>query len=363
MVRDDRYFMRVALRLARRALGRTSPNPAVGAVVVRRGRIVGRGFTAPPGGPHGEVVALRRAGRRARGATLYVTLEPCAHFGRTPPCVDAVRAAGIARVVIGTRDPNPRVRGDGAGRLRRAAIGVTIGVEQAACEEQIAAFRKHVTTGLPFVTLKLAASLDGRIATASGASKWITGTAARTEAHRLRNWHDAVLIGSETVRRDDPALTCRIPGGRDPLRVVVDSRLRIPPAAQVLTNRRSPGTVVFTSLRHGAKLVRLRRLGVDVVTVPGPGGRLRLRSVLRVLGARGVCSVLVEGGAAVAASALKERLVDQVVVFLAPKLFGGDGRPMIDALGVRTPRRALPLRRAHVRRIGDDFMLVGTMRA
>jgi diaminohydroxyphosphoribosylaminopyrimidine deaminase / 5-amino-6-(5-phosphoribosylamino)uracil reductase len=363
VARDDRYFMRLALRLGRRGLGRTSPNPPVGAVVVRHGYVIGRGFHARAGEPHAEVLALRQAGARARGATLYVTLEPCAHVGRTPACAVAVQAAGISRVVIGTRDPNPNVAGDGAGKLRRAGIDVQVGIEREASEELIAAFRKHVTASLPLVTLKLAASLDGRIATESGDSQWITGAAARAEAHRLRDRHDAVLVGVETVIRDDPALTCRFPGGRDPLRVVVDRRLRIPEGARVLTNEASAGTVIATAARGGGKLGRLRARGVRVVRVPEDSGGVSLRQVLRWLSSHGVSSVLIEGGAAVAASALKARLVDRIVFFYAAKLIGGDGRPMIDALGVKAMRNVLVLDDLHVRRLGRDLMVTTALPA
>jgi len=354
---DDARFMRLALRLGRRGLGRTSPNPPVGAVVVRRGRVVGRGFHARAGEPHAEALALRQAGAQARGGTLYVTLEPCAHFGRTPPCAEAVRTAGISRVVLGSRDPNPKVAGDGAGKLRRAGIEVVTGVEQEGCDELIAAFRKHVTTGLPLVTLKLAASLDGRIATETGDSKWITGAPARQLAHRLRDEHDAVLVGIQTVVRDDPALTCRLANGRDPLRVILDPRLRIPETARVLTNKAAAGTLLATAVRGGAKSARLRARGVQIVTVPAVAGGVSLRRLLTWLGRRGVSSVLVEGGAAVAASALKAKLVDRMVLFYAPKLIGGDGRGMIDGLHVRTMRQAITLDDLHVRRVGRDLMV------
>ncbi|HVN83717.1 MAG TPA: bifunctional diaminohydroxyphosphoribosylaminopyrimidine deaminase/5-amino-6-(5-phosphoribosylamino)uracil reductase RibD [Candidatus Binatia bacterium] len=356
---DDAYFMRQAIRLARRAVGRTSPNPPVGAVVVRSQRVIGRGFTAPAGGPHAEVVALRRAGDRARGATLYVSLEPCAHHGRTPPCVDAIVEAGVKRVVFGARDPNPRVLGNGAGRLRRRGIEVVGNVERPACDELIEAFRKHVTSGLPLVTVKLAASLDGRIATCTGESKWITGASARVLAHRLRNEHDAVLVGVETIIRDDPALTCRAPGGRNPLRVVLDSRLRIPASARVLTKSAPPGTVIATTVRGGAKADRLRRRGVELLTVLREGKGVSVRQVLRLVAKRGVLSVLIEGGAAVAASMLRAGLVDRMVLFYAPKLIGGDGRAMIDPLGVRRMRHVIGLDDVVVRRSGSDVVISG----
>lgn len=356
---DDTRYMRLALRLARRGVGRTSPNPPVGAVVVRRGEIVGRGFHRRAGAAHGEAAALADAGTRARGATLYVTLEPCAHHGRTPPCVNAVLDSGIREVVIGTRDPNPKVRGGGIELLRRAGVVVRLGPLKEECDEMIAAFRKHVTTGLPFVTLKLAASLDGRIATATGESRWITGEASRRLVHRMRNEHDAVLVGAETVIRDDPKLTCRIAGGRNPLRVVVDGRLRLSPLAKIVRNAAKVPTMVITATSAAA--IRRRRLqskGVDVVALPAQKGRSSWRRVLQSLGRRGVMSVLIEGGADVAGGILGAGLVDAIYVFCAPKLIGGDGRPILGSLGVRRLQQAILLAPPRLQRLGDDILIV-----
>lgn len=356
----DVSFMRLALRLGRKGLGRTSPNPPVGAVVVAHSVVVGRGYHRQAGGPHAEVEALYDAGRRAAGGTLYVTLEPCNHHGRTPPCTEAILAAGIRRVLVGVRDPNPHVRGKGAARLRRRGIEVEIGVEAEACSELIAAFAKHSRTGRPYVTLKLAASLDGRIATQTGASRWITGEKARRTVHRWRNEVDAIMVGAETVRADDPALTSRVRGGRDPLRVIVDGRLRIPLGARVLTNEAGSGTLVATVARKARMIKSLRQRGVEVLVLPGRDGRLSLRRLLRELGRRGVMSVLLEGGANLAAAALRERVVDRFYCFLAPKLIGADGRPMVGSLGVLDPSRALPVHDLRVSRLGDD-LLVGAM--
>lgn len=349
--------MRQAIALARRGLGRTSPNPPVGAVVVARGRIVGRGWHRRAGAPHGEAAALRAAGVRARGATLYVTLEPCNHHGRTPPCTEAVLAAGIRRVVFGARDPNPRVRGGGAARLRRAGIEVVGGVEAAACAELIAGFTSLVRRGRPLLTLKLAATLDGRIATRTGASRWITGPAARTLVHRLRNEADAVMVGAGTVLADDPQLTCRLRGGRDPLRIIVDGRLRLPLSARVLTKEAAPATLVATVVTQGRKLAALRARGATVLALPGRAGQLSLRRLLAVLGARGITSVLLEGGATLAAAALRERVVDRLLLFFAPTLLGGDGRPMLASLGVRTLAGAPALRILEVRPVGSDWLV------
>jgi diaminohydroxyphosphoribosylaminopyrimidine deaminase/5-amino-6-(5-phosphoribosylamino)uracil reductase len=354
--------MRLALRLGRRGLGRTSPNPPVGAVVVADEAIVGRGYHRRAGAPHAEIEALRVAGARARGATLYVTLEPCAHHGRTPPCTDAIVAAGVRRVVLGTRDPNPSVTGNGMRRLRAAGIEVDSGVEQAACDELIAAFRKHVTTGLPLVTLKLAASLDGRIATASGESRWITGEDSRRFAHRLRATHDAVLVGAETVIRDDPELTCRIRGGRNPLRVILDGRLRVPLRAQVLTKTGAAATLVCTGRRAPvAKVRRMQQQGVEVLRLPDRAGGIGMKQLMRALGQRGIMSVLIEGGATVAAAAISTRVVDHVLIFYAPKLIGGDGRPMLAPLGIRRLAHAPRLRRLQVKRFAADVLVATEM--
>jgi diaminohydroxyphosphoribosylaminopyrimidine deaminase/5-amino-6-(5-phosphoribosylamino)uracil reductase len=353
--------MRRALQLGRRGIGRTSPNPPVGAVVVRRGRIVGEGFHRRAGAAHGEAAALRRAGAAARGATLYVTLEPCSHHGRTPPCVDAVLAAGVREVVVGTRDPNPKVRGGGVERLRRAGLIVRTGVLKAECDELIAAFRKHAVAGMPFITLKLAASLDGRIATVTGDSRWVTSPASRALVHRMRREHDAVLVGAATVLTDDPQLTCRLGGGRNPLRVIVDGRLRIGAGCRVVSDGEAP-TLVLTAAGAAARARRLAQRGVQVLGLPAKNGRLAWPRMLRELAAREVMSVLVEGGADVAAGALAAGVVDAVYLFYAPKLIGGDGRPMLGPLGVRRLRQAIQLQPPEVRRVGSDLLLVCRLR-
>lgn len=355
---EDARYMRLAWRQGRRGLGRTSPNPPVGAVVVAGGRVISAGYHHKAGEAHGEIEALRAAGSQARGATLYVTLEPCNHHGRTPPCTEAVIAAGIRRVVIGARDPNPHVRGNGIKRLQRAGISVTSGVERARCEDLIAGFRKHVTTGVPWVTLKLAASLDGRIATATGESRWITGADSRRFAHRVRAEHDAILVGAETVIRDDPELTCRIRGGHNPLRVIVDGRLRIPLTARVLTRLDAAATLVITSARApAAKVRRVEAGGAEVLRLPGADGRVSIARLLRALGRRGILSVLVEGGATVAAAMIAARMVDRLLIFYAPTLIGGDGRPMLGALGVRHLRQAPRFVQLRLRRFAQDVLV------
>ena len=337
--------MAVALRLAERGLGSVWPNPAVGCVLVRGGRIVGRGWTQPGGRPHGEVEALRRAGPAALGATAYVSLEPCAHYGRTPPCTMALLQAGIRRVVAATVDPDPRVNGRGIEQLRQAGVEVAVGLGGAEADAINAGFVLRVRAGRPLVTLKLATSLDGRIATRSGASQWITGEQARARGHLLRASHDAIMIGSGTALADDPSLTCRLPGleDRSPVRVVLDRRLRLAPGSKLAVDARAVPTWLFT----GAAAPKRQRdalaaLGVDVqVAGTDEGGRLDLREVLAALAARGITRVLVEGGAELAAGLLRAHLVDRLAWFRGPVLLGGDGRAAIDALGIDAIAEAL----------------------
>ena len=354
---DERY-MRAALRLARRAAGRTSPNPMVGAVVVRGGRIVGRGYHARAGDDHAEVVALRQAGDAARGATLYVNLEPCSHLGRTPPCARAVIEAGVGRVVAGMVDPNPAVAGRGVSALRDAGVRIEVPVREEECRRLNEAFVKHVTRGLPFVTLKLAASLDGRIAAASGDSRWVTGPAARKHVHRLRNEVDAVLVGSGTVLADDPQLTCRLPGGRDPWRVVLDRRLRTPLTAKLVRHPRPEKTVLIAGNDVPAvRRKRLEDLGVQVWSFPVSRGRISFRRVLRKLARAGVMSVMVEGGAVTAGRAIADKVVDKVLCFYAPKFIGAEGLPMIGDLGITRMRQCPRFEKPVVRRFGEDILV------
>lgn len=362
MVKRDRdeTFLARALELAAKGVGRTSPNPAVGAVIVRNGRVIGEGFHRRAGLPHAEIEALRKVSGTARGATIYVTLEPCSHHGRTPPCADALIAAGITRVVVGMVDPNPLVRGRGIRRLRRAGIEVKAGVLKEACLRLNEDFIHWVTTKTPFVTVKLAASLDGRIATASGDSQWISGEQSRRVVHELRNRVDAVLVGAETVRTDNPQLTCRMRGGRDPVRVIVDGRLTIDPQARVCTQPSKAATLVFTSeaQAHGTKATTLARHGVEVIGLAtDTDHRIALRPLLKELGQRGIKSVLIEGGGRVVASALREGAVNKVLFFYAPLLLGGDGRAMIGPLHVKRVALGYTLHTLTIERSGNDVMV------
>jgi diaminohydroxyphosphoribosylaminopyrimidine deaminase/5-amino-6-(5-phosphoribosylamino)uracil reductase len=356
----DEAFMDRALALAAHGLGRTAPNPPVGAVFVRGGRVVGEGWTRPAGGPHAEIVALRQAGVRARGADLYVTLEPCAHHGRTPPCTDALVPLGLRRVVIARGDPNPRVRGRGVRLLRAAGVQVAVGVRADAAEALLAGHRSLVKRGRPWTVLKLGTSLDGRIALASGRSRWITGAAARRRVQALRDENDAVLVGAGTIRTDDPQLTCRLRGGRHPIRVVLTGkRVMLPCGAHVLRDDTAPTWVVVPRDASGAAVARLRRRGIEVIEVGGRAGRVAFGAAARALGARGVTRLLVEGGGAVAAAALRARAVDEMAIFVAPVVIGGDGVAAVGPLGVRTLARAVRLRRVRIERIGRDLLVRG----
>lgn len=361
----DEKYMALALRLAAKARGRTSPNPMVGAVVVKAGRIIAQGHHKRAGLPHAEAVALRKAGKAARGATLYVTLEPCSHTNkRTPPCSPLVVSSGVRRVVIAMIDPNPRVSGGGVKALRKAGLEVQTGVLEAEARKLNEAFVKHITTGMPFVTLKIAQTLDGKIATVSGESKWITGEEARLAGRRLRDSHDAILVGVNTVLKDDPSLTARLPGGRDPLRIVVDSRLRTPPHAKIVAQASSAKTFIAT-LEHASKdrLVKLLEAGAEIILAKAKDGKVDLKHLLKTVGGYGVSSVLIEGGAEVNAAALQAGIVDKVVLFTAPMLM--TGRDSLCSIGGVSPRklsRALRLKDVSVEPVGDDLMIQGYLR-
>lgn len=332
----------------------------VGAVLVRGGRIVGAGFHRFAGGDHAEIVALKGAGEKARGATLYITLEPCSHQGRTPPCTRALIRAGIKEVVCGTRDPNPLVAGRGFRQLRRAGVKVRVGVLENECRALIESFAKFITRRLPFVTLKLAATLDGRIAAVSGDARWISGEESRKRVHRMRNEVDAIIVGSGTVKADDPQLTCRMPRGRNPWRIVLDSRLSIPLSARILRQADPAKTIVATGTRASpAKTRAIEALGAQVWRMPLRGERLQWRALLRKMAGVGIVSVMIEGGGVIAASALREKIVDRIIFFYAPKILGGDGRAMIDRLNLRQVKQSIRVKDLRVIKSGDDRMVSG----
>jgi diaminohydroxyphosphoribosylaminopyrimidine deaminase/5-amino-6-(5-phosphoribosylamino)uracil reductase len=348
--------MRCALDEARRGLGRTHPNPCVGAVVVKDGTVVGRGHHRQAGAPHAEVVALTEAGAAARGADLYTTLEPCDHWGRTPPCSRAILDAGVTRVVYASSDPNPLVNGKGVARLRASGIAVWTGVLAAEADALNRPFFKAMQTGLPLVTLKAAVTLDGKLATASGDSRWVTGEAARADVHRLRSLVDAVLIGSGTARHDDPELTARISEGRNPLRVVLDARASLPASLRLFHQLDPDRTVMVAEEGVAGEGERaLRATGARLWTVPRSARGLDLEVALRRLADAGALHVLVEGGAQVFASLLAARLPDELVLYVAPKLLGADALTWVGALGIERMADALELVVDEVVPLGSDF--------
>ena len=355
---NDADTMRLAFELASLGEGNANPNPLVGAVVVRDGRVIGRGYHRGFGGPHAEVFALEEAGEAARGASLFVTLEPCSHHGKTPPCTDRIIEAGIGRVVVAVRDPNPAVNGTGIACLRRANIDVVEGVLEAEATRQNEIFFKFVTTGKPFVQLKLAVSLDGRIATRSGDARWISGQASRVEAHRLRRKLASILVGVGTVLADDPELSVRhVPGG-DPVPIVLDPAGRIPAAARLLLREVQP--IIATSTMDDDTETALTAGGARVWRIPSVDGLLDLQQLSARLGETGIDSVLIEGGAETAGRFLDAGLIDKVTVFVAPMLIGGrDAVSSIGGLGPEQIADACHLTDVTTRRTGDDLCITG----
>ena len=356
--------MQKAINLARQALGTTSPNPAVGAVVTRDGETVGEGFTMPPGQRHAEIGALEQAGVLSRGATLHTTLEPCCTFGRTPPCTQAIIAAGIQRVHLAAIDPNPRVSGRGRAELEAAGIEIAVGEESDAAQELYEAFAKHITTGLPFVTAKFAMSLDGKIATHTGDSKWVTGPEARQMVQQLRRESDAVMVGVNTVLADDPQLTARDLEGkplqRQPLRVVLDTNCRTPQDSRLL---REPGTTIIATSHHAPAILvaRLEAAGAEVCLGPvGRDGHVDLTALLTKLGHRGVVSLLAEGGGVVLGSLFDAGLVDKVFAFVAPLIIGGeDAASPVAGQGAPLMSETWGVERTHLQQVGPDWLITG----
>lgn len=351
-MKGDSRYMRRAVTLARKGLGRTAPNPPVGAVVVKDGHVIGEGFHPRAGLPHAEVFALNAASEDARGATLYVTLEPCSHYGKTPPCVKAVLEAGIARVVVGSVDPNPVVQGSGIRILRENGVKVVVGTARKETDKLISWYTKWMEQKKPFVIAKAAMTLDGRIAAPSGNSKWISSEASRLYVHELRNQVDAILVGIGTVTRDDPLLTCRVRGGRDPLRVIIDPRYAIPEKAKCLGDSAVVLTAADPQSRPGVV-----KSGVRVIRLPiGPDGHFLWEDILKILGEKGLHSVLVEGGSAILSSLIRSRLFDELLIFVAPRLLGG-GVPIVSWKPPDTVAESLPLVISEARTIGSDVLI------
>jgi len=354
---DDKYMKR-ALALAENGIGRTSPNPLVGAVIVKDGRILGEGWHEQYGHAHAEVNAVRNAGN-AEGATVYVNLEPCCHYGKTPPCTELLIESRVNRVVIGSLDPNPLVAGKGVQRLREAGVEVNVGVMEQECRKLNEVFFHYIKNRRPFVVLKAAMSLDGKIAAPSGESKWITGEAARKDVQHLRNRYSAIMAGVGTVIRDDPELTCRLEGGRNPRRIILDSKLRIPPGSRVLADQGNNRTIVACTEQAPPDRIRnLENLGAQLLFCRSMNGRIDLSDLAEKLGSLSVDSILIEGGAAVNDSAFSQRLVDKIILYVAPKIIGGErSKTFVGGYGVESLGEAHRIRIESVERIGEDLKI------
>lgn len=362
----DKGFMHFALELAEKSRGRTSPNPLVGAVIVRDNTIVGEGYHQKAGEAHAEVHALNQAGELARGATLYVTLEPCCHWGRTQPCTKAIVRAGIANAFVAVEDPNPRVNGNGMRELRDAGIQVNVGLFEREARRLNEVYLKYAATKQPFVILKAACSLDGKIATASGESQWITSQASRTKGHEIRDQVDAILVGVETVLNDNPSLSTRLPNrrGKNPIRIVMDSHARTPPTAKILNPDYGAGAIVAVTERANSEnLADLKAVGAEILAVQEKDGRVCMEMLMFELGRRSITSVLVEGGGEVNASALRAGIVDKVMFFYAPKLIGGSAAAgPIGGEGIQCLSEAYKLRDLTVTHINGDFLVEGYLK-
>ncbi len=363
---QDGRFMAVALTMARRNTGRTGPNPSVGCVLTQGegadARIIGRAVTAGGGRPHAETLAISGAVEPVAGSTAYVTLEPCAHHGKTPPCAEALIDAQVARVVVAIEDPNPKVAGQGITALKKAGIEVSVGVAAREARDAVAGFLSRIERQRPHITLKLATSLDGRIAAHTGASQWITNDLARRRAHMLRASHDAIMVGSSTALIDDPLLTCRIAGleAHSPIRIVADGRLRLPLTAKMVRSATEIPTWLLTlGKADPARAQAFGDCGLEVLAVPeGDDHLMNMAQAMKMLGERGVNTLLVEGGAHLASSLLQNELVDRLVWFRAPSIIGGDGRGAAAAIGVDHPDMAPKFHLSDVRRLGDNMMEV-----
>ncbi|MGE4549379.1 MAG: bifunctional diaminohydroxyphosphoribosylaminopyrimidine deaminase/5-amino-6-(5-phosphoribosylamino)uracil reductase RibD [Intestinibacillus sp.] len=358
---EDQEYMRRALALATRGEGRVCPNPLVGCVIVKDGRIIGEGWHEQCGGAHAERNALGNCTEDATGATLYVTLEPCCHWGRTPPCTDAILEHKIARVVVGCVDPNPKVAGCGIAILREHGIEVQVGVLESECHDLNEIFFHYITHKTPFVVMKYAMTLDGKIATCTGDSRWITGEPARAHVHRMRNRLSAIMVGVGTVFADDPLLTCRKDGGRDPVRIVCDSYLRTPPDSCLIRTARQTRTIL-AAVERGASAEALEAAGAEVLLCEERDGRVDLNDLMEKLGAQGIDSILLEGGAELHFAALSAGIVQKVQAYLAPKLIGGvEAKTPLGGAGIARMAQAIPVHHMTVTQLGEDFLLEGLL--
>jgi diaminohydroxyphosphoribosylaminopyrimidine deaminase/5-amino-6-(5-phosphoribosylamino)uracil reductase len=361
MAKRKEFFMQKALELAARGKGRTNPNPMVGAVIVKGDKIIAEGFHKKAGTSHAEVLALKKAGAKAHGATLYINLEPCCHTDKkTPPCTKAIIQSGIIKVVAAMIDPNPKVSGKGLRELRRSGVQTEIGTLDKEASKLNESFIKFITIKEPFVILKIAQSLDGKIATARGESKWITSAVSRNYVHELRNQVDAVLVGIDTVTTDNPLLTCRIRGGRNPYRIIVDSRLRVPLNAKVLKHKDGK-TIIATTRKAGKKKIGpLKKRGVQVLIVKEKSGKVDLKDLMKTLGKLGITSVMIEGGSSINASALTSGIVDKIMLFIAPKVIGGkDAVPSVGGTSPVSLSKVNKIKNLEIKSIGEDMLIEG----
>lgn len=358
---ERQRWMHRVFELALQGRGTTSPNPMVGAVLVKNGRVIGEGFHRQAGSPHAEIVALRAAGKKARGATLYVNLEPCSHQGRTPPCTEAILQAEIEKVITAMPDPNPEVNQKGIQDLRKAGIPVEVGIFEKEARKLNEVFLKWISSDFPFVLLKSAITLDGKIADAEGNSKWITGEKSRKLAREMRSWYDGILVGINTILQDDPLLTSRVRGGKNPIRLILDSTLRTPAESQIVKTARQVPTWIVASKKNPAREKLLSESGVEIFYFPLLKNRngVDLQKLCGFLGERKITSLLVEGGAKVHGSFLRERLADKVMLFVAPKFLGEAGMSAIQGLGKNSLEEALPLKEIHVTKIDEDLLIEG----
>ena len=361
----DQYYMNLALDLARKSEGQTNPNPLVGAVIVKSGKVVAKGYHEKAGLPHAEAIALNKAGTKARGADLYVNLEPCCHHGRTPPCTEAIISAGIKRVILGIRDPNRLVNGRGIRFLRKQGVEVVIGVLRRDCHKINEHFIKYITTGRPWVILKSAVSLDGKIATRTGDSKWITGSKARAYAHRLRSRVDAILVGAETVRMDDPQLTVRPKkkGMRNPVRIIVSGKGSISTSAKIFNNAHKERVIYVANAN--LPLIRkkkLQKIGVEVLLVKYRKKKVDLPLLMDALGKMKITSIMIEGGSEISGNALKEKLIDKLIYFLAPKIIGGKNAPgPVGGQGISRIEDFIEVKEISIEKLGNDFVIEGNI--
>ena len=361
----DQYYMSLALDLARKAEGQTNPNPVVGAVIVKSGKVLAKGYHKKAGLPHAETIALNKAGSKARGADLYVNLEPCCHHGRTPPCTEAIVATGIKRVILGIRDPNRLVSGRGIRLLRKQGVEVIIGVLRRDCQKINESFIKYITTGRPWVILKSAVSLDGKIATRTGDSRWITGSKARAYVHRLRGRVDAILVGAETVRVDDPQLTVRPKkkGMRNPVRIIVAGKRSISTSAKIFNNAHKERVIYVANA--SLPLIRknkLQEIGVEVLLVKYKKGKVNLPLLMDTLGKMKITSIMIEGGSEISGNALQEKLIDKLIYFLAPKIIGGKNAPgPVGGQGIARIRDFIEVKEMSIEKLGNDLVIEGNI--